>query len=303
MKLVIEPYNYEHAIYCINNNIDAIILGLDKFSLRNTYTFNLNELKEILLIKNKTKVFVKVNSFIFENDIPVLTNYLMELNKLNVDEIIFADYAIAQINDELNLKLKLRYNPETLVTSYLQFPFFVENNFKCVTLTREISKYELKEIINNKNKKLEIEIQGHGYLFIMHSRWELISNFEKYYDLNLPHQQLQIKEELRKLPNLITQDQYGTHMFSGYQIYTLDILDELEGVDWIRIDSINMNEKELYLVTTLYKEVIDFFNNNKLLPNQINDKVSGLKSIASSPISHSFLGKSSDILHMEKENE
>ncbi len=300
MKLVVEPFNYNHAIDCINMNIDAIIIGLNNFSLRNSYSYSIEELKKIILVKNKTKVFVKINSFIFENDLKSLSELLTELSKLSIDEIIFSDYSIPQINNELNLNLKLRYNPETLVTSYFQFPFFAENNFNCVTLSREIPKYELKEIINNKQTGLEIEIQCHGYLFIMHSRWNLISNFEKYYDISLPHSQLKIKEELRKLPNIISQDQYGTHMFSGYQIYTLDILNELDGIDWLRIDTINMKQEEAIKVVEIYKHIIDYYNQNKNLPNNINDLVLKLEEVSSSKLSHSFLGTVNDILHMEK---
>lgn len=304
MKLIIEPFNFEHANFCIDQKIDAIILGSEDYSLRNSYNFTDEEILKIISNKKNTKIFIKVNAFFFEHQIDKLTNYLIRISKWEIDGVIFSDFAIAQINEELKLNLKLRYNPDTLVTSYFQFPFYIENNFSCVSLARELSLIELSEILSNKTNELELEIQGHGYLFIMHSRWKLISNFEKYYDINLKHKELKIKENLRKLPNIITQDKHGTHMFSGYQICTIDILDKIRNIDWLRIDCINMNEEEAYKLVTLYKESIDMLNSNN---NEYNEKTKDIykqiTKFSSSLISHSFLGKMKDILHMEKNDD
>lgn len=70
---------------------------------------------------------------------------------------------------ELELPLKLHYNPDTLVTNYGQFDFFMENHFNGCFLARELMQNEIFEMSQHK-QNLALEIQGFGHGFIMHSR-------------------------------------------------------------------------------------------------------------------------------------
>ena len=211
---------------------------------------------------------------------------------------------MAQINAEEQLNLKLKYSPETLVTSYQQFDFFKEINCASVTLARELAMFEVDEILKHKLPGLEVEIQGHGYLFIMHSRWKLISNFEESYDIQLKHQQLLIREDLRKLPNVITEDNFGTHMFSGFQLYTLDILNQLKDVDWIRIDTINMQSDEVYYTTDTYLKAITLLNQDVNQYQQyVTSTLEEFKTHYVAPLAHGFLGGIKQMPHMEKNDE
>ncbi len=304
MKLVIQAYDINHANYCLKKNIDGLIIGQQKYSLRDNYYFTNDELETLIKNKNKTKIFVKVNAFFFEQDLEHLTNYLKYLSSLNIDGVIFSDFAIPQINEELNLNLKLKYAPETLVTSYYQFDFFKEINCASVTLARELGLKEVIEICEHKKDGLEIEMQGHGFLFIMHSRWKLISNFEQYYKIHLKHQELLIREDLRKLPNIITEDAFGTHMYSGFQLYTIDILDQIKNIDWLRIDTINMSKEEVQYTTEVYQKAISLLNDNiDLYKQYVENEINHFKHLFNTPIAHCFLGGIKTILHMEKNNE
>ncbi len=305
MKLVIQAYDVNHANYCLAKNIDGLIIGQAKYSLRDNYYFTSSELEEIIKKKQKTKIFVKVNAFFFEQDIEELSKYLKYLSTLDIDGVIFSDFAIAQLNEELALGLKLKYAPETLVTSYYQFDFFKEINCSSVTLARELSLLEVADILKHKLSGLEVEMQGQGFMFIMHSRWNLISNFENYYDITLNHRRLSIREDLRKLPNYLIEDEHGTHMFSGYQLYTFDMLDKLENLDWLRIDTINMKETEVYYSTDIYAQCIQYFNQDlNRYKKFVNETIDEFKTKFSTPIAHGFLGKgTSEILHMEKDDE
>ena len=305
MKLVVQAYDVNHANYCLAKNIDGLIIGQEKYSLRDNYYFTSLELEDIINKKQQTKIFVKVNAFFFEQDLDDLSQYLQYLSTLKIDGVIFSDFAVAQLNEELSLGLKLKYSPETLVTSYYQFDFFKEINCSSVTLARELSLLEVQDILKHKLPGLEVELQGQGFMFIMHSRWNLISNFENYYDVSLDHCRLSIREDLRKLPNLLTEDQHGTHMFSGYQLYTFDMLDKLQNLDWLRIDTINMKETEVYYSTDIYATAVQHFNHDlKIYQEFVKDSILEFKTKFSTPISHGFLGKgTSEILHMEKYDE
>lgn len=304
MKLIVEPFDFDHAKECINNDVDAIVVGQNTFSVRNSYNYSNDEIEELIKLKGKTNLFLKVNSFFFEEDIENLEKYLIEISKKNIDAIIFSDYAVAQINDELNLNLRLRYNPETLVTSYFQFPFYEECKFSSVSLSRELTMFEIKDIIKNKINSVELEMQCHGYLFFMHSRWNLISNFEKYYNTKISHDRLSVQEELRTLPNLLREDSKGTHMFSGFQLCSIPVINDLKGIDWLRVDTINMSKDEAHEITTIYNQIIKQIQNGNIISiDDMNNYMNKIKKVSTSEIALSFLGGKKDMLHMRKKNE
>ncbi|WP_027123969.1 U32 family peptidase [Mycoplasmoides pirum] len=304
MKLITMPFDYEQAINFIENKIDCILIGNKEISLRCANYFTWNEIKKITLNKLKTKVFILVNQFFFEPDLKKLLNNLKKLNELPIDGIYFQDYAIPQLCKENNLKFNLIYHPETMVTSYGQFPFFLKNNINHLVLSRELFKSELLTICKNKPKKMKLEIQAHGFLFIMHSRWKMISNFNNYANLRIDSKKFYwIKETLRKYPNAIFEDKFGTHMFSGYELCIIKIINELKNmnIDFIRIDNIMQNKEWCFKITYLYDELLKLIKENKVDERTINLFWNKAKDISKpNEISLGFLGSIKDNLHLIK---
>lgn len=279
MELIITPNSFQNAKYFIENNADALLIALNEFSCRSNYYFSVDEITKLVELKSKTKtkIFVKLNNLFFENQINELENILVRLSKLDIDKIFFNDFAIAQIKYEMKLKLNLHYHPDTLVTSYGQFEFFKENGIFSLTLSNELFSYEIHDILKNKDK-LSICIQGHGYSFIMHSRWELVSNFQKYindnnneYDKN---KIILIREQQKVYSNILIEDKYGTHMFSGYKLCLINYLQELKEkkLDYLILDTYLEKEEDYDIkIYKVYHDVLDnkttknkdFFNNNE----------------------------------------
>ena len=304
MKLVTMPYDYEQALDFIKNQVDCLLIGHKDFSLRVTNYFSWKEIEKIAFNKNKSKIFLLVNQIFFENNLKKLTNDLKKINTLPIDGIYFQDYAVPQLVKENKLNINLIYHPETIVTSYGQFPFFVKNNIKHIVLSRELFKSEIKTICKNKPKKFSLEIQGHGLLFIMHSRWKMISNFNEYANLKInTEKSYWIKESLRKYPNAIYEDKFGTHMFSGYQLCTIKILNELieMEIDYLRIDNILQTKKWCNEITYLYHDLLKMLKNKKLTKKDEELYFEKAKKICKPyPIALGFLGTIKDNLHLIK---
>ncbi|MGL4947802.1 MAG: U32 family peptidase [Mycoplasma sp.] len=301
MEIITEALDLESAKKLINDGIHNLVLGSSEFGVRNCYDFKIEEIKELVANKQNTKIWIKANSFIFEDVIDKLTQYLEELSQLDIDYVIFQDYAIPQINKELNLNLELHYNPETLNTNYGQLDFFREHKFTGCFIARELMLNELTEICKHKGE-LKIEVQAFGFAFIMHSRWSLISNFDKYYNSNIMDKNyIEIKENLRKIPNVIFEDNAGTHMMTGYILNLISMLKKLNeiGVDLIQINLLKL-PKEFLLIVNIFMDATNNVNNPEFDESkyiELIDKVISKKYIEST----GFLGGIKQILHMQKE--
>jgi collagenase-like PrtC family protease len=171
MIISINPTSYRNAIELINLNVDRITIGQPEFSLRNSCYLSIEETKELLKNKKNTKVIVLVNKIFFDTELQKLEQYLLEISKLDIDGIEFADYAVLQILYENNLSKNIYtiYNPETLVVSYQQFPFYLDNDIDEVFIAREINQLQINEIGHNKNN-MKIGMQACGYSYMMQSR-------------------------------------------------------------------------------------------------------------------------------------
>ncbi|KEZ22530.1 U32 family peptidase [Ureaplasma diversum] len=312
MKLVFTPTSYQNALDLIALKVDYIAVGSNQFATRNCFDCDLETLKQLIANKQETKIIVNVNAWFFDADLDALEAYLKELNKLEIEFVIFSDYAVAELVYENKLNLVLHYNSETTVTSAAQFDWFTENNILSVSLARELFFGELKAISMNNTAKLKLMIQGHGLLFIMHSRWNLLSNFDAYlqqFDQQeklIDQEFIYIKESLRKYPNILKQDHFGTHMMSGYELCTINILDKILtlNLDYLYIDAYLHNDQYSLTVAKLYLEAMELINTNSY-DQAFKDKAwEQLKAIAHNEvITNNFLGTVKDILHMEKEEE
>lgn len=307
MKIIISPANYNDAIQLCQNNLDILLVGSNEFATRNVYDCDLEDLKKIIKNKKNTKIWVNVNSFFYEPQIPSLEKYLIEISKLDIDRVVFNDCAVPQINKELNLSLNLHYNPSTLITSFGQFDFYIRNKFNSVSIANELFLPEVKTLAKNKPDNLELSIQVQGFVLIMHSRWNLITNFKDYIDDTkdeyLRNKIIKIREETRLYHNHIYEDQNGTHMFTGYELCLLKYLKEFYelNINYIFIDNIlQKSDKYNLLMLEIYQNAIKLINQNKFdeeieeLYKQCLDIVDDKEKVAAG-----FIGGMKEIKHYE----
>ncbi len=301
MKLAITANNYENAIKLINQGTDAIILNIASFSCRSNHYFSLQEIKDIVAKKQQTQVFVHLSNFIFDNEINELEKTLIALNELKIDKLMFNDFAIPQICFEQKLNnLKLHYQSNTLFVSSAQYDFFVENNIKSYSLSNELFIQEVDQIAQAKPKDCELMIQVQGLSLMMFSRWKLVSNFKNYVEDELneytPEKKIFIKECNKVYPNIIYENQYGTHMFCGYELCCIELLEKLKkfNIDWLMIDTFLIENVDIDLVyAQIYKNAINDLNNSKKYLEQLQQH-------SKLELCPGFLGGVESIKHLKK---
>jgi len=300
MKLWFNPIGFEHAKKLIANpKVDFVIVGLkDELSTRNTCLLTIDQIKQIVC----DKLVVSLNNLYTDDQIALLESCLKQLKEINVKTIVFTDFAVKQICDEINYDCELVYASETLATNYGQFDFYAKNNINEIGLARELNFLEIKTLAQNK-QTLKLQMQAEGYGLLMHSKWMLLTNFAKQFNIkqDLTNQMFILKEETRELPNLIYEDNTGTHMFSGYNISVMEYLDQLVeiGIDSLNFFSFFHDEKWVDKNIEIYSSALEDIKLNKF--NETKDKhIEELKKI--NKISAcGFLDFSKGLLHLERE--
>ncbi|MDE5841636.1 MAG: U32 family peptidase, partial [Malacoplasma sp.] len=302
-------------VYCCNEKlayrldkrkVDYIVVGLKGFSCRINNFFSLEVIERVKKNLKYSKLCVFLNNLYSEKEIEKLENILEKLSELKIDLIMFSDFAIPQIIYEKNINLSLHYNPETLVTSYGQFDFYLENNIHKVNLATELTLSEMKRICDNK-KQMYVSIKGFGLGFVMHSRWKMISTFLDYANVNKAKfnntDYLLIKEDERVVPNIIFEDNMGTHMLTGYYICCLKQINEIKNmnIDALIIDSLFVHDDDLTLDFVL--EAYKFALKNDLNDKQLEIIYQEVKKKCELDISPGFFGNHTDVLHTKKHEE
>lgn len=300
MKIWVNPIGFEHAKELqTNKDVDYIIVGVKKFSARNTCLLSTTQIKTL----NLNKVAVSINNLYMDDEINNLTKLLKELKEMGVKTIIFTDYAIKQICDEIKYQPEFVYNSETLTTNYSQLPFFKKNKINEVVLPRELFLKEIQQFAYYK-QNVRLQMQAEGFGLVMHSKWSLLTNFKKQFNIkkDLSNQLFYLKEETRKLPNLIYEDDTGTHMFTGYNVSILEYLDKLvsSGIDSIYFLSFLHDRKWVDKTLDIYARALHLIKNKKFDDKAKALLINEIKSI-NDVSACGFINPTKGLLHLNKE--
>ena len=137
-------------------------------------------LKEILKMTSK-KVFVSLNKNMHSKDLNFLKEILLELEKLNIEGILYYDVSVVNIKQELSLKKDLVWSAEHLVTNSLSINFWKDEGVNFAYLSSDITIEEIKKIKNETDVTLMMNI--FGYVPIFTSYRHLIKNYLKTFNL------------------------------------------------------------------------------------------------------------------------
>lgn len=157
---------------------DACYIGGKDYSLRaNANNFSKEELKEASKIAHEMnkKLYVTVNIVFHNEDLQGLTEYLKYLSTIKIDAIIISDPLIIDIIKENNIDLKFHISTQSSTTNKETVKFWQSKGAERIVLARELSKAEIKDIIEETNA--EIEVFLHGAMCTCYSGRCILSNY------------------------------------------------------------------------------------------------------------------------------
>ena len=141
---------------------DAVYIGGERYSLRaNANNFSLEEIKEACTFAHKLgkKVHLTLNIVFHNEDMEEVEDYIKKVVDAGIDAFIVSDpFIISYIKENFDVEVHLSTQNST--SNYEAIKFIESEGIDRVVLARELSKSEIKEIIDKVNCDIEVFIHG-----------------------------------------------------------------------------------------------------------------------------------------------
>ena len=268
MELLAPAGDLNKLKYAIYYGADAVYAAGNNFGLRAKSTnFSEDHLKEAVDFCHKynRKIYITVNIFAHNSDIEQLPEYLIFLQKINVDALIISDPGVFSLAKEFAPNIDIHISTQANVTSWRAVEFWYKLGAKRIILARELGIKEIAEI-KEKVPKIELEMFVHGAMCMSYSGRCLISAFLNNRSANrgLCTQPCRWEYNLieKSRPGeffKIEEDERGSYFFNSKDLNLIKRIPQIKkvGIDSIKIEG---RMKSLYYVATVtrtYKAAIE----------------------------------------------
>ena len=228
---------------------DGIILGIDGLSVNLPFYINIEELENYQYVKRSNKkIFIMLNKNMHNKDLIFLKKIMEKLNQYGIDGVFYYDIAVLNLKEKLNISYPLIWSQEHLTTNDSTCNFWKNNGAKGAYLSSEITLDEIKEIRDNIDFTLFVNI--FGYLPMFTSKRHLVKNYIECFNLKEKGDEYYIYKENNTYP--IVDDNLGTTVYSGHILN--GILEYLE-LKKINIDYVVLNSFHIQLDT--FKKILE----------------------------------------------
>ena len=269
-ELLAPAGSFEKAKIAFMYGADAVYAGTSSLSLRTRAEMKDDDLANTIKYAHSIgkKVYTNINIYAWDDRYEEIIEQAKMLNELKVDGIIVADGGVVDVLKQYAPDIPLHISTQANTISYHAANFWYKNGAKRVILGREMNKKQIKELIENKPKDLEVEIFIHGAICFGYSGRCFLSDFLACRSANLGDCAQSCRwaynvyvEEKNNPGNLmpVEDDEHGTYIFSSKDLCLIKELPEIieMGVDSLKIEGRLKTEYYLASVINTYRTAID----------------------------------------------
>ncbi len=159
--------SFESLEAAINSGTNAVYLGEENFSARkNAANFSYEQLKEAVMLchKSSVKVYVTLNTLVFDKEYELLKKAIVNCAKADVDAFIVQDLGVVSIVKNLVPNMPLHASTQMTINSLEGARMAKKLGFSRVVLGRELSFEQIKIITEGCD--IETEVFVHGALCV-----------------------------------------------------------------------------------------------------------------------------------------
>lgn len=276
---------------------DAVYLGGYRFGLRalagNFAPWEMEEAVAIAHAQGK-KVYVTVNVFANNQDIEELPEYLGFLARLGIDGLIVSDLGVVELAKSHCPGVPITLSTQANVTNWLSAAIYGKLGVRRVVLARELSLWEIEEIIRRSG--VEVEVFVHGAMCLSYSGrcWLSYAMTGRSANKGLCAHPCRYRYYLveEKRPHEyfpVLEDERGTYVMNSKDLCLVEYVPFLmsAGVDAFKIEGRMRSVHYLATVVRVYREAID--NTWEEKPLKTEEWLEQLKEVQSRPYTKGFI--------------
>ncbi|MBO5120830.1 MAG: U32 family peptidase [Bacilli bacterium] len=290
VELLSPAGDLERLKVTLSYGADAVYIGGQKYSLRaNATNFSIEEIKEGCDFAHKLnkKVYLTLNIVFHNEDMDGVEEYIKEVVDAGIDAFIVSDpFIISHIKTNYP-NVEVHLSTQNSTSNYSAVEYFKEEGIDRVVLARELSKNEIKEIIDK--TKVDIEVFIHGAMCTCFSGRCALSNYVTNRDAN------------RGGCSQVCRFAFETDEEKKFTMATKDlnmanhIKDLIEiGVKSLKVEG---RMRSLYYLATVigtYRELIDSIYSNALTKEKLELLEYRLSRVANREVSTHYFTKEAD---------
>ena len=270
----------------ISAGADAVYLGGKMFSAR-AYASNFSneEIKELIEYAHirDVKVYVTVNTLIFEDEFDEAIKFIDHLYKSDVDGVLLQDLGLANYLHICYPELVLHASTQLNCHNLSEAKALMKLGFKRIVLAREVSLQEAKKI---KELGVEVEVFVHGALCVSYSGQCLMSSFIGNRSGNRGRCAQPCRNEMKVISKDKESDKFG---ISTKDMCSVEYINQLLdiGIDSLKIEGRMKKEEYVYQVVSSYRKSIDGYYSNQKVNYQ--EEIFKMKSLFNREFTKSYL--------------
>ncbi|WP_058300594.1 U32 family peptidase [Gorillibacterium timonense] len=242
----------------ISNGCDAIYLGMQKFGARAySSNFDFESLQEAVTYAHlrNVKIYVTMNTIVFENEVEEMKEQIRGLNEIGVDGIIVQDLAAFDYIVKNFLDLEAHCSTQMGIDDVDGTLLFKELGAKRVVLSREVEIEKVKEI--KRLAEIPLEIFVHGALCVSYSGNCLMSGLLGYRSGNRGRCVGSCRKEYELLDQTTDTSLAKNYILSTKDLNTIDYIDDLREIDSLKIEGRMKDPTYVANVVSKYRMALD----------------------------------------------
>ncbi|WP_352408060.1 U32 family peptidase [Acetoanaerobium noterae] len=258
-ELLAPAGNMEALIAAISNGCDAIYLGMQKFGARAySSNFDFESLKEAISYAHlrNVKIYVTMNTIVFENEIEAMKLQMHQLNEIGVDAIIVADLAAFDYLVNNFADMEAHCSTQMGIDDLDGTLFFKELGANRIVLSREVPIEKVKEI--KKIAQIPLEIFVHGALCVSYSGNCLMSGLIGYRSGNRGRCVGSCRKEYEIIDKTTDEALGKNYILSTKDLNTIDYIDDLKEIDSLKIEGRMKEPAYVANVVSRYRRALDY---------------------------------------------
>ena len=260
MKLVTSVYTLGEIVM-IHDYIDYALVAVPHLSI---YYKDINVKVAVNLLHDyKKNIILNINRIMHPSDIEKVKELYNQY--LEDKDVLFLVSDLGAYNEAIKLGIQNRiiYNPETMITNYLDLNEY--SNLGCLScgVSSEITLNDLKMMYEKTNKSIFYQVFGRRLMF--YSRRHLISLYETKNNDKYPHNDAYLKESTRKDYFPINENDECTAIYRSYNINLIDKLNELSFIDFAYLETAFLPKDIKEVICGAYYDAIKNNGDLKLL--------------------------------------